>query len=115
MRGVQGVQVNTQSREAVVTRRSTQARDPELLQALQRTGYPGRILPTSQATLRVQGLDRSGSSNKARASLLRVRGVRNVEIQGTYGARVTYDPRKVKPKDLTRALRRAGLQSQIQG
>ena len=115
MRGVQGVQINTRSREAVVTRCSTQARDPELLQALQRTGYPGRILPTRQATLRVQGLQRSGTGDKVRASLRRVQGVRSVEIQGTHGARVTYDPRKVKPADLTRALRRAGLQSQVQG
>ena len=97
-----------------MTRSASQARDPELLSALQRTGYPGRILPTQQATLRVQGLQRSGACDKMRASLRGVQGVRSVEIQGTSGARVTFDPRKVKPKDLTKALRRAGLQSQIQ-
>ena len=97
-----------------MTRCSSQARDPELLQALQRTGYPGRILPTQQATLRVQGLQRSGNCDRVRASLRGVEGVRDVEIQGTQAARVTYDPRKVKPADLTRALRKAGLQSKVQ-
>jgi len=115
VRGVQGVQINTQAREAIVTRSRTQARDPELLRALQRTGYPGRILPTNQTMLQVQGLQSRSNCNKVRASLRRVRGVRNVEIHGTTGARVTYDPRKVKPRDLTKALRRAGLHSQIQG
>ena len=98
-----------------MTRCSSQASDPELLQALQRSGYPGRILPTRQATLRIQGLESTSNCDKVRATLRRVRGVRNVEIQGRYGALVTYDPNKVKPGSLTRALRKAGLQSQVQG
>lgn len=68
-----------------------------------------------QATLSVQGMQRTGNSDRVRASLRGVQGVRSVEMQGTSGARVTYDPRKVKPTDLTRALRKAGLQSQVQG
>lgn len=97
-----------------MTRCSSQATDPELLQALQRTGYPGRILPTRCATLRIQGLERASNCDKVRATLRRVRGVRNVEIQGRHGARVIYDPNKVKPRSLTQALRKAGLPSQVQ-
>ena len=53
--------------------------------------------------------------DKVRASLRRVRGVRNVEIKGAQAARVTFDPRKAKTEDLTQALRRAGIQAQLQG
>ena len=101
----------------MVTRCSSprQARDAELLHALKRTGYPGRIVPTRQATLRIQGLRSTATCDKVRASLRRVRGVRNVEIRGTQGAQVTFDPRRAKTEDLTRALRQAGIQAQLQG
>jgi len=115
VRGVQGVRIDTRAREAVVTRCSTQAQDPELLRALQRTGYPGRILPTREASLRIQGLQAQGAPERARSSLLRVSGVRNVEFKGTQGAQVTYDPRKVKPEALAKALQRAGLPASLEG
>lgn len=99
----------------MVTRCSSQAKDPELLRALQRTGYPGRIVPTREASLQVRGLQAQGAAERARATLLRIQGVRHVEFKGAEGAQVTYDPRKVKPDAFERVLRQAGLVAKLEG
>ena len=113
VRGVCDLKVDARVCEIVVTRYPGSAPDAQLLRTLQKTGYPGKLLPIHQAKLHLEGVRSRACAQRLQACLGRVRGVREVSMPGRSCAEVTYDGRRTSPTKLVRAAERAGVRARV--
>jgi copper chaperone CopZ len=109
VRGVQSASVDRRRDEATVIRLQGQASNQELVAAVRRVGYSASMIPVKNVTLSVSNMDRQGASERVRAALTRVPGVREVSVSGRNVAKVSYDNRRTDQNGLIRACQRAGF------
>ncbi len=76
---------------------------------MRRVGYSASMIPVKNVTLSVNNMDRQGGTERVKAALRRVPGVREVRCSGRNVAKVSYDNRRTNQNGLIRACRRAGF------
>jgi Cu+-exporting ATPase len=109
VRGVQSATIDTRNDEARVLRRRGSGSNDALVAAVRRAGYTASVIPVSDVTLAIRGMDCGGCPEKMRSALRRVRGVRRVRVLGTARAQVFYDRRRVTDSVIVQAIERAGF------
>lgn len=114
MRGVSDLRIDTRACEIVVTRTPGSASNTLLLRTLEKTGYPGTLIPMQETKLRLQGVRSQACAQRLQSCLRRVRGVRNVSLSGTRYASITYDSRCTNTAGLIRAARRVGVEARVE-
>ena len=67
------------------------------------------MIPVKNVTLSVSNMDRQGGTERVKAALRSVPGVREVSCSGSNVAKVSYDNRRTDDNGLILACRRAGF------
>ena len=97
-------------REVKVVRDAARNKDAELTRAISSLGYAATVVPTTVASFRLDGLSCAGCLEKARTTLMQLKGVRISDVdKTTQRATVQFESRTTTSTKIKAALRKAGF------